>query len=69
MRAVQCEDRKIQPVFDGEDPVEPELFQTAILTPLAKLVVDGVVTDLRFIRIGGIPIAGEFLPLTSVCKT
>ena len=48
MTAIQIQFRQIQVVPDGQNARLPHLFQAAISTPLAKMVVNGVIADFFF---------------------
>ena len=48
MGAIQIEFRQIQIVWDGQDALLPDLFQTAIVAPLGKVQVDRTVADFFF---------------------
>jgi hypothetical protein len=46
--AIKVEFRKIKIVLDGQNARFPHLLQAAIAAPLAKMIVNGVMTDFFF---------------------
>ena len=48
MAAIKIEFRKIQIVPDGQKACFPHLLEASITTPLAKMIVNGVMTDFFF---------------------